>query len=108
MAVVELQFRKQAFLDFFTAELNRQRLPFPTVESGLILAFNPQLKGRPLQRIECVGCTMDPTSGDGQATIQAQVVLHYNNGLPEVKAAGSLKAPVTQQWHSTVPVTLSV
>ena len=33
MALVEVQLRMQAFIDFFKNEINRQRLPSRTIES---------------------------------------------------------------------------
>ena len=48
MAIIEFQLRKQAFLDFFKAEINRLRLPFPKLEIFLL----PELKGHLLEQIE--------------------------------------------------------
>ena len=83
MAIVEFQFRKQAFLDYFKAEINRLRLPFPTLDTFLL----PELKGHLLEQIECLSCTADATTGEGQVTIQAELAIHYHtclqlSGLP--------------------------
>jgi hypothetical protein len=106
MSVIEVQFRKQAFLDFFKAEINQRRLPFPTLDS---LAFAlPQLKGHLLERIECLNCSADATAGDGQVTVEVQLAIHYHTSLTTIRAAGSLNPPVTEQVPITVPIVLSV
>ena len=104
MAIVEFQFRKQVFLDYFKAEINRRRLPFPTLDSP----FLPQVKGHLLERIECRSCTAAATSGGGQLTVQAEIAIHYHTSLATIRAAGSLKRAVTEQQIIPVPVVFSV
>lgn len=106
MALFELQFRKSAALGAIKSEINRRRLPFPEFPAPYVIV-NPSLRGASLQRIECLECTMDPSAGDGQVIVQAQVVFHHNT-LPEVQAAGSLQTPETHQFPATVPLQLSV
>ena len=104
MAIVELQFKKQAFLDFFKAEINRRRLPFPTLN---FFAF-PQLQGKLLEQIECTNCTAEATSGEGLVTIQTGLSIHYHDSLASVRAAGSLQRAVTRTQPVTLAVTLSI
>jgi hypothetical protein len=104
MAIVEFQFRKQAFLDYFKAEINRQRLPFPTLD----VPFLPKLKGHLLEQIECLNCTAEATAGDGQITINAELAIHYHTSFATIQAAGSLKRAVTEQQLIAVPVVISV
>jgi hypothetical protein len=104
MAIVELQFKKQAFLDFFRAEINRRRLPFPTLD---FFAY-PQLKGKLLEQIECTGCTADATSGEGLVVIQTSLSIHYHPSLATIRAAGSLNRGATSTKALTIPITLSV
>lgn len=104
MAVVEFQFRKQAFLDYFKAEINRRRLPFPTFDVPLL----PQLKGRLLEQIECLSCTVEATAGDGQITVQVELAIHYHTSFATIQAAGNLKRAVTEKQHITIPVIISV
>lgn len=104
MAIVEFQIRKQAFLDYFRAEINRRRLPFPTLDLPLL----PQLKGHLLEQIECLGCTAAATTGEGQITVQVQLAIHYHTSLATIRAAGSLQRAATEQYVTTLPVTISV
>ncbi len=104
MAIVELQIRKQAFLDYFKAEINRLRLPFPTIDTPLL----PQLSGKPLEQIECLSCSADATSGQGQVTIQVELAIDYHASLATIRAAGSLQRGATEQFTTTIPVVLSV
>jgi hypothetical protein len=101
MALVELQLRRQAFLNLFKNQINQRRLP------GWTLKF-PGLDGYPLQRIECVDATVDPSDGAGQITVSASLVIHYSTSLTDVEAAGSLKEPATSQRPMTVPVNFQV
>lgn len=101
MALVEVQLRMQAFIDFFKNEINRQRLPSRTIEDL------EALKGKLLQRIECVAATVEPSAGATQIRVQADFVFHHNT-LAAVRAAGSLQAPVTAQVRMTIPVTIAV
>ena len=77
MAIIELQFRKSAALAGIKDEINRRRLPFPRFPPLFVIAY-PGLQQALLQRIECLECTMDPSGGDGQVTVQAQLVFHHN------------------------------
>jgi hypothetical protein len=104
MAIVEFQFSKQVFLDYFKAEINRRRLPFPTLDVPLL----PQLKGHLLEQIECLNCTAEATAGDGQITVQVELAIHYHTSFATIQAAGSLKRAVTEQQLITVPVMISV
>jgi hypothetical protein len=102
MAIIEVQMRLEAFVSLLMNEINRQRLPGRTVE------FFPQTKGKLLQRIECTGATVEPSAGASRVIVQATIVFHYNNTLADVRAAGSLQAPVTETFQSTLPITLSL
>jgi hypothetical protein len=104
MAIIEVQFRKQAFLDYFKAEINRMRLPFPALNFPLL----PQLQGKMLEQIECLNCSIEATAGDGQITIQTELAIHYHTSLATIRAAGSLKRAVTERLLSTIPVVLSI
>lgn len=101
MAVVELQMKRQAFLDFFQIEINRQRLPSRTLDNF------PGLAGKLLQRIECTGARVDPSGGAGRVTVQADMTFHHNT-LAAVRAAGSLSTPVTERLSQTIPISLAV
>jgi hypothetical protein len=96
MAIVEFQFSKQAFLDYFKAEINRRRLPFPTLDVPLL----PQLKGHLLEQIECLNSTAEAAAGDGQITVQVELAIHYHTSFATIRAAGSLKRAVTEQQLS--------
>jgi hypothetical protein len=104
MGIIEIQVRKDRFVDFFQAELNRQRLAKPTLDVPLL----PELQGRLLERIECVGCAVEPSMGAGQVTVQADMVFHYHTSLATVRAAGSLRPPVTEHVQKTLPFVFSV
>jgi hypothetical protein len=106
MVAIEMQIRKQVFLGALKDEINRQRLPIPTFPPLLVVVY-PSLGDASLQRIECVECTLDPSDGDGQVTVQARLVFHHSR-LPEVKAAGSLQIPVMREHRQTLLVELSV
>lgn len=104
MPIVEFQFRKQAFLDFFKTELNRRPLPFPTLDYFLL----PELKGHLLEQVECLACTVEPSAGDGHITVEVQLAIHYHTSLVTIQQAGSLQRAVTQQRIISLPVVISV
>jgi hypothetical protein len=104
VAVVELQVRTPAFSALFASIVNRMRLPVPTID---FFAW-PELQGKPLQSIECRGVTVEPTDGAGQATVQADLVVHFNDSYPEVRAAGSLAEPADHEFRRTIAFTLAV
>jgi len=101
MALVELQIRRQAFLDFVKNEINRQRLPSRTLP-GI-----PELSGKLLQRIVCTGGSVAPSAGAGQITVSADLEFHHNTEA-EVRAAGSLQAPLPEKVRRTIPLTIGV
>ena len=104
MAIIEFQFRKSAFLNYFKAEINRRRLPFPTLD----IITLPQVKGHLLEQIECIDCTTGETSGEGQIIVQVKLAIHYHTSLATIQAAGSLKRAVTERAEITFPVLISI
>jgi hypothetical protein len=107
VAIIELQVRTQAFLEYFKAELNRRTLPFATWPPPYALDLQA-LQGRPLERIVCVGCSAEPTAGADHLTLTAQLVVHYHEDLASVRAAGSLQPAVTKQLATTLRFHVSV
>ncbi len=101
MAIIELQIRRDAFINFFVNEINRQRLPARSVD-----AFS-DIKDKLLQRIECTRATVEPSAGTDRVVVQADLVFHHNT-LAEVRAAGSLQLPVTAKFERTLPVTIAI
>jgi hypothetical protein len=106
VTVFELQVRKSAAVAAIRDEINHRRLPFPTFPELFVLA-NPSLQGASLQRIECVGCSIEPSSGEGPIVVETQLVFHHNT-LPEARAAGSLQPPIPHQFPSAVSIEVSV
>jgi hypothetical protein len=100
--MVELQIRTQKFLDLLRDRINGQRLPSRTIE---FFAY-PELSGKPLQRIECVGCTLAP--GSETLNVNVDIIIHYSASYVSIQSAGSLQAPVTEQLRRTIPISLSI
>lgn len=104
MAVFELQIRKSALCDIFRSTFNQQRFPTPTLN----VPSWSDVNGKPLQGMECTGCTIEPAGGSDNITIDADIVIRYNEALSEVQAAGSLQAPPTHDFRRTLEVRLTL
>lgn len=104
MAIVEIQIRERAFLAYVQAQLNFQRLRWPTVPVPV-----PGLTGRLLERTECTGCTVVPASGGGAGpvVIDASLVIYSTTGA-NAKAAGSMQPPATTQVPALLRLSLSI
>ena len=101
MAVIELQIREQRFVDLFVARFNNSPLPAATLD------FPAELKGLPLERLECLGATVEALS-ETELRISADVVFHFHASLDEVRAAGSLNRPPSQTLRRSVPFSASI
>ena len=89
MSIIEVQIRTDRFCELVKTELNSRVLPSPTVDEPAAL------KGKPLERIECVSCSLDRDSeGSGEVWLAAQLAFKYHNSLNDVRDAGSLKPAV--------------
>ncbi len=102
MAIVELQFREQAFGDLLKRQVNSRRLPSPTIAVG-----QPDVDGRLLDGITAVGCEL-VSDNSGELTARIDLSIRSYDSPAVAKTAGSLKQPPTREARQRVPITLSV
>jgi hypothetical protein len=99
MAIVEIQIRTDRFCELVKSEINSRVLPSPTLDQP------DDLKGKLLEKIECVSCSLDePSDGSNVVTVGANLAFKYHISLANVRAAGSLQPPVTAE--KTLPFKL--
>jgi hypothetical protein len=90
MSIVEVQIRTDRFCELIRSEFNGRVLQSPS-EDQL-----PDLKGKFLERIECVSCSLAKDSaGSGEVELVAELAFNYHNSLNDVRAAGSLQPSAT-------------
>jgi hypothetical protein len=91
MSMIEIQIRADRFCELVKGELNSRPLPSPTVDA-------PGLKGKPLEKIECVSCSLgEPSNGSGVVTVTGNLAFRYHTSLATVRAVGSLKPAATAE-----------
>jgi hypothetical protein len=89
MAIVELQFREQAFGELLKREVNRRRLPSPTITVG-----QPDIDGRLLDKITAVACeVVSENTGELTARIDLSILSYDSPLWPRRSAASSSRLP---------------
>ena len=92
MSIVEVQIRTDRFCELVRSELNSRGLSSPTLD------FPDELKGKFLERIECVSCSLDePSEGSGTFKLNARLAFKYHTDLQKIRAAGSLRPAATAE-----------
>lgn len=102
MAIVELQFREQAFGELLKREVNRRRPTSPTLTAG-----EPDIVGRLLDKITAVACGLTSQS-TGELTANIDLSILTYDSLAIAKAAGSLVQPPTREGRQRIQITLKV
>lgn len=92
MAIIEAQIRTDRFCELVKGEINSRPLPSPMIDQL------DTLEGKYLERIECRECAfLESNFDDGVVTLNAMLAFLYHNNLDDVRAAGSLVAPVPKE-----------
>jgi hypothetical protein len=94
VTVVELQVREEALVEVVKAVVNDRRLPSASIDSP----FAPQVSNRPLDSIECVGCTFEQ-DGEGEMSANLDLLVRFYESYAVARAAGSLQRPATREDH---------
>jgi hypothetical protein len=106
LAIVELQFREEAFGEILKRQVDGRRLSSPTAPVGPGPAGQPPTD-RLLDRITCDQCEV-VQSDSGSVTFRLDLLIHYYDNYAVAQAAGSLKQPVTLVATLSAPLTLQV
>ncbi|MDB5446658.1 MAG: hypothetical protein JWQ97_1975 [Phenylobacterium sp.] len=106
MAIVELQFREEAFGELLKRQVDGRRLSSPTAPVG------PAPPGQPptdklVDRITCDTCEVVEFD-TGKVTARLGLLIRYYDSYAVAQAAGSLKQPATLVATVAVPLTLEV
>jgi hypothetical protein len=92
MAIVEIQIRTDRFCELVRRELNSRPLTSAKLEEI------DALKGKFLEKVECVSCDLfENSEGSGEVVLTATVAFRYHPDLNSVRAAGSLKPAATAE-----------
>ena len=102
MAVVELQFREQAFSELIIREVNSRRLQAPTLDGGPVGPDNPLLDS-----VTAIACELVQDDA-GALTARVDLTVRSYENLAVAKAAGSLQQPPTLERPQRIPISIKI